>query len=59
MNFSLDELQRARLNGTLESLLLSHGQLPMKVLESVLEDVLILQNKLDSIGKVVDEGKYV
>lgn len=55
MNFSLDELQRARLNGTLESLLLSHGQLPMKVLETVLEDVLILQNKLEDIGKVVDD----
>lgn len=54
MNFSLDELQRARLNGTLESLLLSHGQLPMKVLESVLKDVLILQNKLEDIGKMVD-----
>ena len=55
MNFSLDELQRARLNGTLESLLLSHGQLPMRVLERVLEDVIVLQNKLDDMGKVLED----
>ena len=36
MNFTLDELKRFQQNGTLESMILSHGLLPMQVLEIVL-----------------------
>ena len=38
MNFTLDELKRFQQNGTLESMILSHGLLPMQVLEIVLKE---------------------
>ncbi len=49
MNFTLDELKRFQQNGTLESMILSHGLLPMQVLEIVLGDVSYDLDEIESL----------
>lgn len=51
MNFSLEELITANENGSLESLLLRYGMLPLDVLKSVLVEV---QPKLEELEDIVD-----
>ena len=51
MNFSLEELIVANENGSLESLLLGYGMLPLDVLKSVLAEV---QPKLDELEDIVE-----
>jgi len=53
MNFTLDELKRFQQNGTLESMILSHGLLPMQVLDIVLEECLTKQNVSDAIDSLM------
>ncbi len=49
MNFTLDELKRFQQNGTLESMILSHGLLPMQVLEIVLGNVSYDLDEIESL----------
>lgn len=53
MNFTLDELKRFQQNGTLESMILSHGLLPMQVLEIVLEGCRSKQDVSDTIDALM------
>jgi len=60
MKFTIEELTRANNNGTLESLLLGHGLLPMNVLEEVLSQTtsceeMIVGKELE-IGELLDEN---
>lgn len=54
MNFTLDELKRFQQNGTLESMILSHGLLPMQVLEIVLGDT-VYDEDLEAKCKSLEE----
>lgn len=53
MNFTLDELKRFQQNGTLESMILSHGLLPMQVLGIVLEECISKQDVSDAIDTLM------
>lgn len=53
MNYTLQELQRFALNGTLEQHILSTGQLPLQVLQRVLEmSVCAEETLLDQIDEL-------
>ena len=47
MKFNLEELQRANENGTLESLLLGHGVLPLEALKKCLEEAQEVVERLE------------
>lgn len=63
---SKEELLSAHNNGTLEGLLLGHGILPLKALESVLEEetserenlvymINTLENEVETLQEVIDD----
>ncbi len=60
--FSYEELKRFAERGTLESMILSHGLLPLKVLEDLLllkdpreEYILELEKENNSLNKIVED----
>jgi len=59
MKFSLEELYRANDNGSLESLLLGHGVLPLEALKMCLEEsqevVGDLEGELESLRESITE----
>lgn len=61
--FTLEELQRFALNGTLESHILSNGLIPMQILEQVLTDntlheqILQLQKDNEALEEIIDDLK--
>ncbi len=66
MTLSKEELLSAHNNGTLEGLLLGHGTLPLKALESVLEEetsekegllsqINTLEKEIESFEELVDD----
>jgi peptidoglycan hydrolase CwlO-like protein len=55
MKFTIEELTRANNNGTLESLLLGHGLLPMNVLEEVLSQTTSCEEMI--VGKELEIGE--
>lgn len=62
MNFSLEELISANENGSLESLLLGHGVLPLDVLKSVLAEVQVeiegIMDDMDVLLEQIEEFYY-
>ena len=56
MNFSLEELISANENGSLESLLLGYGMLPLDVLKSVLAEVQPELSRLE--GELLEQFYY-